>query len=81
MNEDADQDRKTARLLALALSEPVPAPPTDLVPRSMQAVRRLIVLSDLARFATLEALWRRLHARKASHARWEAGDTEPPDSR
>ena len=78
MEDRANRDREIGRMLEWAMSEPAPAPPADLVARSVEAVRRVILAGDLLRFATLETLWSHAPARPSGRA--EPGSAGPEDA-
>ncbi len=47
------------RLLELEARTEIPPPPADLVPRTIRRVRNWLLVGDLLRLVTLEALWSR----------------------
>lgn len=57
-------DQEIRRLLARVGQEPVPEPSPDLIQRTLRRAHGLILMGDLLRLATLEALWDRLAARE-----------------
>jgi hypothetical protein len=66
-------DDDVEQLLRAATDEELPEPSTDLIHRTIGRVRRLILLGDLLRLATLEGLW--------GHFSKQDADAESSDQR
>jgi len=58
---EGSESNEIERLLEQEGAREVPLPPSDLVPRTIRRVRSWILVGDLLRLATLEALWSRTH--------------------